>query len=121
MNDHSISIKVQPRVQAWFGRHVGHCNESNGLGMHTHQHPSSPHHYTDRCLVLELAMSAAAKLTLATTTLSALGIVVFVHQQQKADKAVCFQLIFLTSHYLLLIMATGNAPRRHPRHGTATH
>lgn len=33
-------------------------------------------------------MSTAAKVTLATTTLSALGVVVFVHYQQKADKAV---------------------------------
>lgn len=33
-------------------------------------------------------MSTAAKVTLATTTLSAIGIVVFVHYQQKADQAV---------------------------------
>lgn len=33
-------------------------------------------------------MSTAAKATLATTTLSAIGIVFFVHYQQKADKAV---------------------------------
>lgn len=33
-------------------------------------------------------MSTRAKLTLATTTCSAIGIVVFVHMQQKADKAV---------------------------------
>ena len=33
-------------------------------------------------------MSTAAKLTLATTTVGAIGIVIFVHWQQKADQAV---------------------------------
>ena len=33
-------------------------------------------------------MSTAAKLTLASTTVGALGIVLFVHYQQKADQAV---------------------------------
>ncbi|KAK3669180.1 hypothetical protein LTR78_010934 [Recurvomyces mirabilis] len=36
-------------------------------------------------------MSTKAKITLATTTLSAIGIVVFVHQQQKSDKAAMHQ------------------------------
>lgn len=33
-------------------------------------------------------MSTAAKLTLASTSVGAIGIVIFVHYQQKADKAV---------------------------------
>lgn len=33
-------------------------------------------------------MSTQAKVTLAATTLSAIGIVIFVHKQQKADQAV---------------------------------
>ncbi|KAK3071183.1 hypothetical protein LTR53_009094 [Teratosphaeriaceae sp. CCFEE 6253] len=36
-------------------------------------------------------MSAAAKATLATTLLGTIGIVVFVHQQQKNDKAAMHQ------------------------------
>jgi len=35
-------------------------------------------------------MSTAAKLTLAGTTLSAIGVVFFVHRQQQTDKAVRF-------------------------------
>ena len=38
-------------------------------------------------------MSAAAKVTFATTTLSAIGIVVFVHRQQKTDQAVSRALV----------------------------
>lgn len=45
-------------------------------------------------------MSAAAKMTLAGTSLGALGIIVFVHYAQKADKAVCFPLC----HELVLIV-----------------
>lgn len=33
-------------------------------------------------------MSTAAKVTLAATSLTAIGIVIFVHQQQKSDQAV---------------------------------
>ncbi|KAK5109327.1 hypothetical protein LTR62_007096 [Meristemomyces frigidus] len=36
-------------------------------------------------------MSTRAKLTLATTTLSAIGVVIFVHQQQVSDKAAMHQ------------------------------
>ena len=43
------------------------------------------------------AMSFAAKATLATTALGTIGIVIFVHQQQKADQAVCTRLHRTTS------------------------
>ncbi|EMC98734.1 hypothetical protein BAUCODRAFT_57119, partial [Baudoinia panamericana UAMH 10762] len=36
-------------------------------------------------------MSTTAKLTLATTTLGAIGIVIFVHRQQQLDKAAMHQ------------------------------
>lgn len=68
------------------------------LGLPTLEPPKSPHHsFRLPCIsdILQFIgasitrqMSTAAKVTLATTSLSALGIVVFVHYQQRADKAV---------------------------------
>lgn len=65
-------------------------------------------------------MSTRARLTLATTTLGAIGIVIFVHRQQTLDKAVCFQLLEV-SILAPTELSTGHASRCYPRYGAATH
>lgn len=68
-------------------------------------------------------MSTAAKATLAATSLSALGIVFFVHRQQKTDQAVRLNTHRHSNDLLTLtfVLTVGNAPRRSPRYGTATY
>jgi hypothetical protein len=56
-------------------------------------------------------MSTAAKATFATTTLSAIGIVIFVHRQQKTDQAVSRTAEDVK--ILLLISISGHASRSH--------
>jgi len=64
-------------------------------------------------------MSTKAKLTLAATSLGAIGIIIFVHHGQKVEKAVSLS-IFLST-FLVLNSRTGYARRCHSRHGAATH
>ncbi|KAF2157381.1 hypothetical protein K461DRAFT_15973 [Myriangium duriaei CBS 260.36] len=78
-------------------------------------------------------MSTAAKFTLLGTSFGALGIIVFVHYAQKADKAVCTLLslspsstsVFFRCRYghgpytTRADWTSGDACGRHPGHGTA--
>ena len=57
-------------------------------------------------------MSTKAKLTLAATSLGALGIIIFVHHGQKVEKAVC--LARSVSSEITLTSELGNARRCHP-------
>jgi hypothetical protein len=57
-------------------------------------------------------MSTKAKATLASTVLGTIGIVYFVHYQQVADKAVCFD--YPVSNATTLIVDPGHASRRNP-------
>ena len=57
-------------------------------------------------------MSTKAKLTLAATSLGALGIIIFVHHGQKVEKAVC--LARSVSSGITLTSELGNARRCHP-------
>lgn len=79
---------------------------------------------SSRCSCLSAAtiisiMSTKAKLTLAATSLGAIGIIIFVHHGQKVEKAVSRSIF--PSTFLVLNCRTGNARRRHSRHGAATH
>ena len=50
-------------------------------------------------------MSQAAKLTLLGTSLGAVGIIVFVHYAQRADKAVCINFLAWESEYTDVLQA----------------
>ena len=56
-------------------------------------------------------MSTKAKLTLAATSLGALGIIIFVHHGQKVEKAVC---LARSVSEIILTSELGNARRCHP-------
>lgn len=62
-------------------------------------------------------MSTAAKLTLAGTTAGAIGIVIFVHMQQKLDKAV--SATSSSNIFTNFDRYLGYASRRDSRYGTA--
>ena len=63
-------------------------------------------------------MSTAAKLTLGGTIVSAIGIVIFVHRQQKIDQAVRELQDWPKSWYILLTVHAAHACRRDTRYGT---
>lgn len=94
--------KASYRVRAWIdvdGRSRIHrrseCNYFTIVTSYLLRHPSHSCHI--RALHPAL-MSSAAKLTLAGTTLSAIGVVLFVHWQQTADKAVRWLSLYPTTH-----------------------
>jgi len=64
--------------------------------------------------ITRLAMSTASKVTLAVTTLGAIGIVVSVHYGQKAERAVSLIPFLLSSGFSQLL---GNACRCYSRYG----